>query len=104
MVNKRRENQAVKGTSTRSGDLPGGQPSANEPSPRQQEEVRVADPTMSEQRMVTIEDGMNDLKEMIQKQAEEIKKMNKEREAWQKQQLVFQAILVNLGLGQQPPP
>ena len=30
--------------------------------------------------------------------------MNKEREAWQKQQLEFQAILVNLGLGQQAPP
>jgi hypothetical protein len=39
--------------------------------------------------MVTIEDGMNDLKEMIEKQAEEIEKMNKEREAWQKQQLDF---------------
>jgi hypothetical protein len=37
---------------------------------------------MSEQRMVTIEDGMHDLKEMIQKQAEEIERMNKECEAW----------------------
>ena len=30
--------------------------------------------------------------------------MNKEREAWIKQQLEFQEILVNLGLGQQAPP
>jgi hypothetical protein len=52
--------------------------------------------------MVTIEDDMHDLKEMIQKQTEEIERMNKERGAWQKQQLEFQAILVNLGLGQQP--
>jgi hypothetical protein len=37
--------------------------------------------------MVTIEDGMNDFKEMIQKQVEEMEKMKKEREAWQKQQL-----------------
>jgi hypothetical protein len=29
--------------------------------------------------------------------------MNKEREAWQKQQMEFQTILVNLGLGQQAP-
>jgi uncharacterized protein (DUF305 family) len=104
MVNIRRKNQDAKGTSARGGELPGEQPFANGPSPHQQEEIRVADPAMLEQRMVTIEDGMNDLKEMIQKQAEEIEKMNKEREAWQKQQLEFQAILVNLGLGQQAPP
>jgi hypothetical protein len=72
MVNIRRKNQAAKGTFARSGDLLGEQPSANGPSPRQQEEVRIADPAMSEQRMVTIEDRMNDLKEMIQKQVEEI--------------------------------
>jgi hypothetical protein len=29
--------------------------------------------------------------------------MNKEREAWKKQQEEFQAILINLGMGQQPP-
>jgi hypothetical protein len=29
--------------------------------------------------------------------------MNKEREAWKKQQDEFQEILVNLGMGQQPP-
>jgi hypothetical protein len=58
---------------------------------------------MSEQRMTTIEDGMLDLKEMIRKQAEEIERMNKEREAWKKQQEEFQAILVHLGVGQQLP-
>ena len=46
---------------------------------------------------------MHDLKEMIRKQAEEIERMNKEREAWKKQQEEFQAILINLGMGQQPP-
>ena len=65
MANTRRKNQAAKGTSTRGGDLRGEQPSPNGPSPRQQEEVKVADPAMSEQRMVIIEDGMSDLKEMI---------------------------------------
>jgi hypothetical protein len=39
--------------------------------------------------MTTIEDGMHDLKEMIRKQAEEIERMNKEREAWKKQQDEF---------------
>jgi hypothetical protein len=29
--------------------------------------------------------------------------MNKDREAWKKQQEEFQAILINLGMGQQPP-
>ena len=53
--------------------------------------------------MTTIEDDMHDLKEMIRKQAEEIERMNKEREAWKKQQDEFQAILINLGMGQQPP-
>jgi hypothetical protein len=84
MVNTRRKNQAAKGTSTRSGELSEEQPSANGPPPRQKEEIKIADPA---QRMVTIEDGMNDLKEMIQKKAEEIEKINKEREVWQKQQL-----------------
>jgi hypothetical protein len=102
MVNTRRKNQAAKAAFAHGGDILGEQPSANGPSPRSQGEARAADPAMSEQRMVTIEDGMHDLKEMIQKQAEEIERMNKEREAWQKQQLEFQAILVNLGLGQQP--
>ena len=97
----RRKNQAAKGTSARGGDIPGEQPCANGPSPRQQGEATTADPAMSEQRMVTIEDGMHDLKEMIQKQAEEIERLNKECEAGQKQE--FQAILVNLGIGQQPP-
>jgi hypothetical protein len=41
----------------------------------------MADPAMSEQRMVTIEDGMNDLKEMVKRQAEEIERINMEREA-----------------------
>jgi hypothetical protein len=45
------------------------------------EEARGVGPAMSEQRMVTIEDGMHDLKEMFQKQDKEIEKMNKEREA-----------------------
>ena len=53
--------------------------------------------------MTTIEDDMHDLKEMIRKQAEEIERMNKEREAWKKQQDEFEAILINLGMGQQPP-
>jgi hypothetical protein len=103
MVNTRRKNQAAKGSSARGGDLQGEQLSANGPSSRQQEEVRIADPAMSEQTVVTIKECMNDLKEMIQKQADEIEKMNREREAWQKQQLEFQAMLVNLGLGQQAP-
>jgi hypothetical protein len=77
--------------------------SANGPFPQQQEEARAVSPAMSEQRMTTIEDGMHDLKEMIQKQAEEIERMNKEREAWKKQQVEFQSILVNLGVGKQPP-
>jgi hypothetical protein len=47
---------------------------------------------------------MLDLKEMIRKQAEEIERMNREREAWKKQQEEFQAILANLGMGQQLPP
>ena len=79
MVNMRRKNQAAKGTSARGGDILGVQPFVYGPSPRQQGEARAADPVMSEQRMVTIEDGMHDLKEMIQKQAEEIERMNKER-------------------------
>jgi hypothetical protein len=58
---------------------------------------------MSETRMTTIEDGMLDLKEMIRKQAEEIERMNREREAWKKQQEEFQAILVNLGMGPATP-
>ena len=53
--------------------------------------------------MTTIEDGMLDLKEMIRKQAKEIERMNREREAWKKQQEEFQAILVNLGMSQQLP-
>ena len=65
MVNMRRKNQAVKGTSGRGGDMPGEQPSANGSSPRQYEEVRVADLAIAEQRIVTIEDNMNDLEEMI---------------------------------------
>jgi cell wall assembly regulator SMI1 len=53
--------------------------------------------------MVAIEDGMNDLKEMVKRQAEEIERINKEQEAWRKQQQEFQTILINLGLGQQAP-
>jgi hypothetical protein len=41
--------------------------------------------------------------EMIRKQAEQIERMNREWEAWKKQQEEFQAILVTLGMGQQPP-
>ena len=104
MVNTRRKNQAARGASANAGGAPGEQPSANGPSPRQQqEEARPSGPAMSEQRMTTIEDGMLDLKEMIRKQAEEIERMNMEREAWKKQQEEFQAILVNLGMSQQLP-
>jgi hypothetical protein len=53
--------------------------------------------------MPKIEDVMHDLKEMIRKQAEEIERMNKEWEAWKKQQDEFQSILINLGMRQQPP-
>jgi hypothetical protein len=53
--------------------------------------------------MTTIEDSMLDLKEMIRKQAEEIERMNRERETWKKQQEEFQAILANLGMCQQLP-
>jgi hypothetical protein len=103
MVNTRRKNQAARGASANAGGIPGEQPYANGPSPQQQqEEARAAGPAMSEQRMTTIEDDMLDLKEMIRKQAEEIEMMNREREAWKKQQEEFQAILVNLGMGQQP--
>ena len=104
MVNTMRKNQAAKGASANAGGIPGEHPSANGPSPQQQqEEARAAGPAMSKQRMTTIEDGMLDLKEMIQKQAEEIERMNREREAWKKQQEEFQAILVNLRMDQQPP-
>ena len=41
----------------------------------------MADPVMSEQRMVPIQDEMNDLKEMVKRQAEEIERINMEREA-----------------------
>ena len=98
MVNTRRKNQAARGASANAGGAPGEQPSTNGPSPRhQQEEARPAGPAISEQRMTTIEDGMLDLKEMIRKQAEEIERMNREREAWKKQQEEFQAILANSG-------
>jgi hypothetical protein len=104
MVNTKRKNQAAKGISANAGGIPGEQPSANGPSPwQQQEKARAAGLAMSEQRITTIEDGMHDLKEMIRKQAEEIERMNKETEAWKKQQDEFQAFLINLGMGQQPP-
>jgi hypothetical protein len=104
MMKTRRKNQAARGASANAGGAPGEQPSANGPSPRQQqEEARPAGPAMSEQRMTTIEDDMLDLKEMIRKQAEEIERMNREREAWKKQQEEFQAILVNLGMGPATP-
>jgi hypothetical protein len=82
MVNTRRKNQAARGASANAGGILGEQPSANGPSPQQQqEEAKAAGPAMSEQRMTTIEDDMLDLKEMIRKQAEEIERMNREREA-----------------------
>jgi hypothetical protein len=98
-----RKNQVAKGTTALGRELPEEQPSANGPPPHQQEEVKMVDLAMSEQRMITIEDGMNNLKEMIQKQAEEIERTSKEHEAWQKQPLEFQTILVNFGVGQQAP-
>jgi hypothetical protein len=48
MLNTRRKNQAAKGTSARGRELQGEQPFMNGPSPRQQEEIRVADEAMSE--------------------------------------------------------
>ena len=82
MVNTRRKNQVARGASANAAGDPGEQPSANGPSPRhQQEQARPAGPAISEQRMTTIEDGMLDLKEMIRKQAEEIERINREREA-----------------------
>ena len=82
MVNTRRKNQAARGVSANAGGAAGEHPSANGPSSQhQQEEARPAGPVMFEQRMTTIEDGMLDLKEMIRKQAEEIERINREREA-----------------------
>ena len=100
MGSSRRRNQAAKGTAARGGEFPEEQPSANRPPQRQQDEVKIFDPAMSEQRMVTIQDEMNDLKEMVKRQAEEIERMNREPEALQKQQQEFQKIHINLGLGQ----
>jgi hypothetical protein len=90
MVSIRRKNQATKGTTAHGGELPEEQPSAKGPTPQQPDRVKMADLAMSEQRMVTIEDGMNNLKEMVKR----------ERKAWQKKQQGFQIILINLGLGQ----
>ena len=49
MVNTRRKNQGVRGASANAGGAPGEQPSANGPSPRQQqEEAGPTGPAMSE--------------------------------------------------------
>jgi hypothetical protein len=103
MVSTRRKNQATKGTTARGGEMLAEQPSANGPTPHKPDGVKIANPAMLEQRMVTIEDGMNDLNEMVKRQAEEIERMNREREAWQKQHQEFQTFLINLDLGQQAP-
>jgi hypothetical protein len=81
MVSTMRKNQAVKETTAHGRELPEEQPSANGPTPHQPDAVKIVDPAMSEERMVTIEDGMNDLKEIVKRQAKEIERMNREWEA-----------------------
>jgi hypothetical protein len=55
------------------------QPSSNKCQPIQQEELRRAELAISEKRMTMIEDGMQDLKEVIKKQADDIERMAKEK-------------------------
>jgi hypothetical protein len=88
MTNTRKKTQAAN-TAAQARREVEEQPSANKPSPVQQEELRRAEPAVSEQRMTTMEDEMNDLKEMIKKQAEDIDRMARERAEWQKQQQEF---------------